>query len=500
MSRQPVVRLGRDTVTGVHQDGVAVFRGIPYAAAPVGPDRFTAPRPATWSGPFDATRFGPTAPQARPRVPGAPDVSAFIGPGWIRGDDYLNLNVWTPDPAAGGLPVLVFVHGGAFVNGAGLTAGNDGTRFARGGVVVVTINYRLGVPGFLRLPGAPDNRGLLDQVAALRWVAEHIAAFGGDPGTVTVSGQSAGAMSVAALLAAAPPGLFRRAISESGGASHALTPEQADLVTSAVAANLGVPATPAALAKVDADAIAETPLRLAAVPPDLAATGVRDPQLGLTKFAPVVDGELLTGQPLEAIAAGSAAGVEVLAGTNADEMNLYRIAMPAPPVSEESLRTTVAGLHPDPDALIESYRRHGRGSTPVEVLSAIGTDYLFAVPTARFTDAHAAARGRTWRYEFTWRSPAHDGRLGACHGSELPFVFGTLGRANFDLLGLEHPGEAEHALSEATHAAWVSFIRDGDPGWPRHTPDEPAVQRIGPEWTVTTHADGPERELWKGVR
>src|SRR5262249_38276048 len=159
--------------------------GIPYAAAPTGAQRFGRPTPPTWSGAFDATALGPTAPQPR----GSADLSAVTGPGWVPGEDYLNLNVWTPG-TSGRLPVLVFVDGGSFLGGAGSATGYDGTRFAQHRVVLVTINYRVGVPGFLRLPGAPDNRGLLDQIAALRWVHDNIAAFGGDPDRVTVCGES----------------------------------------------------------------------------------------------------------------------------------------------------------------------------------------------------------------------------------------------------------------------------------------------------------------------
>ncbi|GAA1407637.1 carboxylesterase family protein [Kitasatospora putterlickiae] len=499
---EPVVHIGPRSVRGVRSEGVRVFRGIPYAAGPTGTDRFAAPRPADWTGEFDARAFGPTAPQVnRAGIPGVPDLSAILGTGWTPGEDYLNLNVWTPEDATGGgLPVMVFIHGGAFVGGSGRQASYDGTRFAQDGVVLVTVNYRLGVPGFLRLPGAPDNRGLRDQIAALQWVREHIAAFGGDPDNLTVFGESAGALSVGALLAAAPAGLFRRAIVQSGGASHALTTAQADHVTAVLAGLLGVPATLAAFAEIPDEALTGAVARLEATPLDLTVDGVRDPLMGLSRLGPVIDGDLLTGQPVDAVRLGAAADVDVLAGANSDEMNLYLVALPVPETTESLLHAAAAALHPDPATLLEAYRVAGRGGTPRELLGAIGTDYMFAVPTARLAEAHARHPGGTWRYEFTWTSPGYDGALGACHGLELPFVFDNLGRVDYGVLDVRQDDGTARGLAERLHASWVAFARDGDPGWPRFTPEAPVVRRIGTEWTSTTTADGPERALWRDVR
>jgi para-nitrobenzyl esterase len=167
-----------------------------------------------------------------------------------------------------------------------------------------------------------------------------------------------------------------------------------------------------------------------------------------------------------------------------------------PEVTPEVLAFSVARLHPDPERVVEAYRSAGRGDTPGELLASIGTDFMFAVPTARVADAHT---GGTWRYEFTWRSPAFDGRLGACHGIELPFVFDALERVDFGLLGVT-PNAETTALATSVHDAWVRFARDGDPGWPRYTPEHPAVRIIGAEWSTTEQADGKERAVWEGVR
>lgn len=267
---------------------VNVYRNIPYAAAPVGAARFAEPTPVDNVVGIDG--YGPTAPAPQRRFP--MDLSPVTGPGWVRGANYLTANVWTPS-TTGSRPVMVFVHGGGFVSGTGQAPASDGSAFARDGVVLVTLNYRLGIPGWIDLPDAPRNRGLLDVLAALRWVRRNIAAFGGDPEEVTVFGQSAGAMIVGALLVTeAARGLFRRAISQSGGL-NLVSPAQAEETSRTLAARLGVPAT--------AEAFAEIPderLVSALDPP---------PRIGVVADDP-----------------GPVQPVEVLSGTNTQESRLYR--------------------------------------------------------------------------------------------------------------------------------------------------------------------------------
>ena len=229
---------------GRYERGVATFKGIPFAAPPVGQWRFAAPvPPQPWDGVREASAFSPTPPQvdlSSQRMPGL-DLRPIVGESWRKGDDYLTLNVWTPDPGAQELPVMVFIYGGAFVAGASSTPLYDGTRFARDGVVLVSFNYRLGVEGFLPLNGGETNVGLRDQIAALTWVQDNIAAFGGDPNTVTIFGESSGALSVDTLLAVpSATGLFRRAISQSGGAQHTVSIEQATRVAVRLGEILGI--------------------------------------------------------------------------------------------------------------------------------------------------------------------------------------------------------------------------------------------------------------------
>jgi para-nitrobenzyl esterase len=234
-----VVKTEQGLVRGVPDGGVVAFKGIPYAAAPYGPHRFAAPAPApSWDGIRDAAHYGPTA--LKPPYPAPYDV--LLPEPVIAGEDCLNLNVWTPDPGAVRLPVLVWVHGGAFANGSGAVPNNAGTAFARDGVVLVTINYRLGVDGFLFFDdGGPANLGLRDQIAALGWVQANIAGFGGDPSNVTVAGQSAGGMCVGALLSSPlARGLFRRAIPMSGAGQHAHGPATGRLIAADLAHRLSV--------------------------------------------------------------------------------------------------------------------------------------------------------------------------------------------------------------------------------------------------------------------
>src|SRR5580692_8175601 len=278
-SAAPVVHTKDGQVRGSVENGAVVFRGIPFAKAPVGALRFQAPAPPEpWEGVRDATAFGPRAPQAP--FPGMPAVPASEDTG-----DWLTLNVWTPDVAAKTLPVLVWIHGGAYLFGSAADDGYDGSRFARAGAVFVSCNYRLGMEGFAQIPGAPANRGLLDAIAALRWVKDNIERFGGAPAHVTVFGESAGAGVIAALLAMNDAsGLFNRAIAQSVPGTF-FSPDLAGSVTDAVAAAAGLPVTYDALAGAD-------PMRLVAAQMDVTARmaefrdwgGVR---VTVTPFSPV---------------------------------------------------------------------------------------------------------------------------------------------------------------------------------------------------------------------
>src|SRR5713226_5163310 len=246
-----IVRTRQGVVRGSMAEGVATFKGIPYAAPPFGPNRFQPPRPAqSWEGVRIAVEYGHVPPQP----PYAPPFDQLLGDPGLPGEDCLNLNVWTPDPSGGGLPVMVWIHGGAFMRGSGALPTYDGSRFARDGVVCVTINYRLGADGFLYLGDGIANLGLLDQIAALIWVQENIAAFGGDSDNVTIFGESAGAFSVSTLLSMPRAwGLFRRVIAQSGAGHHVISPATAQRVGQYLAEKLGVEPTSEAIAAAPVD-------------------------------------------------------------------------------------------------------------------------------------------------------------------------------------------------------------------------------------------------------
>ncbi|MFJ4767530.1 carboxylesterase/lipase family protein [Streptomyces uncialis] len=479
MPRQanPVVETLAGAVRGLRDRTGERYRALPYAAAPTGAGRFAPPAPHPgWSGVRDGTRPSPTAPQPA-RDFGRLDMTTYFGPGWVPGGEYLTVDVHTP--ATGGRrPVMVFVHGGGFVAGSNRAALYDGSAFARDGVVLVTVNYRLGIPGFLDLAGAPPNRGLLDLLAALGWVRDTIAVFGGDPGNVTVFGQSAGATLVGALLATPrAKGLFRRAIVQSGNGTGAFTPEQAQRVTAAAAAALGVEPTAEAFAPIPDE-------RLLTVLPALTGLDLRtgtatDPLSGLSPFSLV-----LSVQPADALAEGPAADIDLLIGTNTQEGHLYLVPQgDLESTTQADVLAVATRAYADPKTVLAALRAARPDATPGELRSAVLGQVLFEAGTTRMARAHARiSGGRTHLYSFGYPSAALDGRLGAAHTVELPFVFDLADEpwlhGDADLLG---PAPAPAGLAARVHGAWVAFARAGDPGWAPFDPQRPTVEILGEE-------------------
>jgi para-nitrobenzyl esterase len=472
-----IVETSYGKLEGVEQDGLAVFRGIPFAQPPVGKLRYRAPQHAErWDGVRDATQFGPACPQG-PRA-GAEQPASVFGGMFAQGEldtseDCLTLSVWTPGADGAQRPVMVWIHGGGFRTGTGSSPMYDAVRLAtRGDVVVVTINYRLAIFGFLHLASLEGaNFGILDPVAALEWVRDEIAAFGGDPDQVTIFGESAGAKSVETVLATpASKGLYHRAIAQSTYRA-AIEPEAAALTASKV------------LARLELDAgDAETAEALRAIPGERlleAQQLIQEEAMaaGLTGgaasgFAPVIDGDVLPERPVDAIAGGIARDVPLLLGTNLDESKLFGAMMPAlRELDEAGLVQRLTAVIPGADRdeavarrAVDAYRaaREARGEPagPSDIWFAISTDSTFGYHSSRVAGAQSARQERTYKYLFTWQSEALDGALGACHALELPFVFDNWDNPLAEIAG---PGAKASALARGMQDAWLAFAKTGDP-------------------------------------
>lgn len=498
------VATSHGTLRGRWSAGVARFAGIPYAAPPVGAGRFAPPAPAEpWDGVRSAEDPGPIAPQ-NPSIMEA----LFGGEAEQWSEDCLYLNVWTPSPERaddGGRPVMVWIHGGGFEMGSGSSPLYDGTSFARDGVVLVTLNYRLGALGFLELGGLDDslagsgNVGLLDQVAALEWVRDNIAAFGGDPDRVTVFGESAGAMSVSMLLAMpSAEGLFHAAIAQSGAASVARRPEDAHADTAEFMELAGVS---------DLEELRAAPAEtLLAAHATMAARRVGDPEsviertgnpLAFLSFRPVADGTVVPTDPLGAIAQGAAAGVPLLVGTNAEEWKLFAMMTPSPS-DEEGLRARAALVVPDPDTALDVYRREDPDASLADLECALLTDLVFRTPADRMVDAHGP-HAPVFQYRWTWRSSAMGGMIGAAHAVEIPFVFDLVEDHRLHVfVGADAPRD----LAATTHAAWIAFAHDavpaadGLPDWPPVTSPGRPVMVLDTEPEVVADPQAEVRAYW----
>jgi len=488
--------------------GVVVFRGIPYARPPVGEWRFARPQaPDRWPNLRNADTFGPAAMQPANPVSGRAALSEVS-------EDCLYLNIWTPALEDQRRPVLVWLHGGAFTFGAGSLPKYDGAALARrGDLVVVTVNYRLGIFGYLRgidicgeaLPST-GNEGLLDQMAALRWVMAEIARFGGDPENVTVFGQSAGAVSISALLSMPEArGLFHKAILQSGSTNLLLTPDAANQVTEAILNDIGLTRRNAGqLRDVPAAQLLEVQARVT-------------PRARGGFYRPVADDTEIPADPLMAIAAGSAAGIPLLVGTNLDEQKMFRRLEPeVDRLTDEGLRERLTDPRTnaqagddgqfDPSDATAVYRHaraaRGEDTRAPELWFAIMSDRRFRVPLMRLAELHAAHTAQTYAYLFTWQSPAWNGRLGAGHAVEVPFVFGTLDDGDGD--DFVRAGSEVETLSTQMQEAWIAFARSGRPQTPRLPDWEPyAIPRrrtmlLGNSSGLVDAPYEPERQFWEG--
>jgi para-nitrobenzyl esterase len=499
------VEVAQGRLSGFEDEGLRVFLGIPFARPPTGALRFRPPQPPEpWSGVRDATRYGCSAPQAAMRLEqGMPGFD--VGE---QSEDCLYLNVFTPGVDAARRPVMVWIHGGAYTLGSGSQRMYDLRALARrGDLVCVTINYRLGALAFTHLAGidpALDTSacaGIQDQAQALRWVRENIAAFGGDPRQVTVFGESAGGFSVGTLLGMPEArGLFDRAIPQSGAAHHTHDAEGGTRVARMLLEELGLaPGELARLWELPWPAILEAQQ----------AVEAREPGTHVRPFKPVVDGRALPQRPIDAIAAGLSSHVPVVVGACRDEEKLFTLwDSGARELDEPGLVKRVDALVPGhARALVDAYREaraaRGTATSPFELWCAIETDRVFRMPAVRLAEAQSRHQAATWSYLVTWEAQAMGGRLGACHGIDLPFVLGQVGTKAAGLFAGSGP-EAER-LSREMMGAWIAFARSGDPNhadlvpWPAHDASRRATMLFGRQSEV---ADAPlerERLAWQGI-
>ncbi len=505
-------------VRGERVAGLHVFRGIPFAAPPVGELRWRPPRrPEPWREVRAATAFGPACPQ-NPIVIGSGLPVLDDVPG-ERSEDCLYLNVWTPGLDAKRRPVMVWIHGGAFVLGSGAMPLYDGRHLAaRGDVVVVTINYRLAAFGFMRLCdvtggriSTTGNEGLLDQIAALEWVRDNIERFGGDAANVTVFGQSAGGMSIGALMAMpAAAGLFRRAILQSGACHTAQPKALANRIAAAALRSLRLdPDDAAAIAAVEAP-------RLCAVEAQQSNPETADPELGLMPFQPCIDGALVPREPWKAVEQGLAAHVDVLVGSTLEEYKPYASAfaglseMDAGGVVDalafEVGRLAGRDVSAEMKRLVAAYgqaqRARGVAATPGDLFLTVEGDRNFWMPGVLLAESRRMAPANTYHYVFTWPSPWQDGAFGACHGLDLGFIFGTIGATDS---GAYHgAGGGAQALVACCQDAWTNFARGGDPSggevgdWPQYGEDR-TTMLLGATRRLEWDFHGAERRAWAAI-
>ena len=507
----PVVDTTSGPVQGVTENGVARFLGIPYAQSIAGANRFLPPKPpAPWSDPFPALRHADTAPQGPDPVDGTPIDPAFATPDYVKaGDDCLALNVWAPE-SADGLPVMVFLHGGGWESGSGSCAIYDGTGLAsRGDVVVLTLNHRLGAHGLTDLSrvlggewAESTNLAVKDMVAALEWVRDNIAAFGGDPNTVTIFGESGGGWKVCTLLGVpAAKGLFHRAIVESGPLTRFHTPQVADDVARKILAALGISEkAPQALNDVTmAQVLAAERTVMAQV-----KTSFAKPVFPMA-FWPVIDGNFITRHVFDPDTAPSARDVPLMVGQNGTEFTLFMLkdkaAYHLDDVGLEARTKKLFGADNAP-WLLSTYRRDFPTYDPSALWFRMFSDYAMGAMSNEILDVRATSGSApVYAYRFDWMTPIANGKLHSPHTIELPFVFDNANtKAGVIMTG---GGKAANDLAKTVSDAWVHFAKTGKPAapglpdWPQYDSRVRRAMHLNTQSTVAPYIDARAVKLFK---
>ncbi len=490
-------RLRSGPISGVEEEGIWSYKGIPFAAPPVGELRWREPQPVEpWKEVLACREFAPACPQPGDDWTGLLDVGE-------TSEDCLYLNVWTPAASPGEkLPVMVWIHGGAYVSGAASLPIYDGRNLSSRGMVVVTTNYRLGALGFMAHPllsaesphRASGNYGLLDQVAALEWVRDNIAAFGGDPDEVTVFGESAGGMSILNLMCSPPAeGLFHRAIVQSGPLldlglpiNRVPTLQEAERTGERIARELGTAGAEdelAALRAVPAQTLVE-----------ISAGG--NEFFSPISFGPSIDGRLIPERPSEVLAAGRQHPVPLLTGINADEGTIF-----LPDFTLDQALLMLKYLYGEHAAKVEDLFPAASDAEVAAAMQRLVTELGFAA-SARLTlqsTADAGAPAYLYYFDRAPRDPRSE-HLGVFHGLEIMYVFGTL-----EKVGIQGVEEEDHALSRTMMDYWTAFARGGDPNvaglppWPEYEPHTASYQVLGVPVQTSSGLFTPAYELMREI-
>ncbi len=484
-SGSPEVGTAAGAVRGRWRPGSAAFLGIPFARPPVGDLRFAAPVPHEgWSGVRDATAYGAT-----PQRGASAEITLVPEPS-VPGESTLNVNVFTPRPGEpdAALPVLVYIHGGGYISGSPASPWYDGAAFNRDGVVTVSVSYRLGFDGFGWIEDAPHNRAVLDWILALEWVRDNIAAFGGDPGKVTIAGQSAGGGAVLTLLTTPrAAGLFQRAISLSGTTAQ-VPLGRAEELGRALADAAGVAPTRAGLAALSEEDVRRLQQRVSAPIPT--QQGESGPLALLTNmasdtplsWAPVIDGDLLRERIEDAIAHGTGADKALLLGATDHEFNQV-VTDHREALARTDPAAVLAALGV-PGPTVAGYLAEHQGLDPADVLAQYVTDAMFRARSWRIAELRAASGAPAWLYRFSWVSQSFGI---AVHCVDVPFFFDCLDLDRVDYLAGAHP---PRALAADVHGAAVAFVGGGDPGWPTYAPPERSVRVYDVPSSVRSDAFG----------
>ena len=507
-ARSPVAETAAGRVVGVTSEGVHVFKGIPYGAS----TRFMPPKkPESWTGVREAIAYAGRSPQA-PAAVQRPELATVWGPVDTLpvGEDCLTLHVWTPGLDNAKRPVMVWLHGGAFSYGSANSPRYDSTRLARrNDVVVVAVNHRLNIFGHLDLSAIGGERfaqsgnvGVLDLVLALQWVREHAARFGGDPGNVTIFGQSGGGGKSSALLAMpSAKGLFHKAIIQSGASVRFAERERTTRLADAVLSHLGLRPD-----QLDAlQALPLTRLQEAVAPAQATLPRPRYPLLDRYNFGPVIDGAVLPSQPFDPAAPVISDDVPIMIGGTKDETAIFFAPDDAVwnrTITEDELRKRVTSVAGDSaEKLLAYYKRRDPAASPTDRLIAALTASNFAVRSVLLAE-RKAKRGKApvWMYSLDWQTPAFGGRLKSPHSVDVPFVFDTL-----HVIGEAHHKPAAQALADRVSRTWATFARTGNPAnetipaWQAYTLDRRTTMIFDDVCKVVDDPDGEVRPLWDKV-